>query len=122
MSLKAIEALLSWAVSDTLAKAGAQVIMVPANFTLNTGKDHWEVLLRARAIETQCYVVASAQTGRFKEGDATRFTWGHSMIVDPWGHVLAQAQDTTGHATATLDFDYQADVRDRIPVSTHRVL
>lgn len=105
-----------------LAKAGAQVIMAPAAFTLNTGKDHWEVLVRARAIETQCYVVAPAHCGKFKEDGASRYTWGHSMIVDPWGHILAQTQDTVGHATATLDLAYQADVRDRIPVANHRVL
>lgn len=105
-----------------LAKAGADVIMVPAAFTLNTGKDHWEVLLRARAIETQCYIVASAQTGRFLEAGKPRDTWGHSMIVDPWGHILAQAQDGPGFTTARLDPDYQADVRARIPVANHRVL
>jgi len=105
-----------------LADKGAQVIMVPAAFTLATGKDHWEVLLRARAIETETYVVAADQVGQYLEGNARRFTWGHSMIVDPWGHVLAQAQDRTGHATATLDCAYLDTVRQRIPVHRHRRL
>lgn len=105
-----------------LADAGAQVIMVPAAFTLQTGKDHWEVLLRARAIETQCYLVAAAQTGTYMEGNDERATWGHSMIVSPWGHLLAQVGEGTGHATAAVDTDYQDAVRARLPVHRHRVL
>ena len=105
-----------------LAEAGANVIMVPAAFTLQTGKDHWEVLLRARAIETQTYVVAAAQTGTYHEGNDERASWGHSMIVDPWGHILAQAREGTGHATATVEQDYLDQVRQRIPVAQHRVL
>ncbi len=105
-----------------LAEAGAQVIMVPAAFTLQTGKDHWEPLLRARAIETQTYVVAAAQTGTYHEGNDERASWGHSMIVDPWGHILAQAREGTGHATATVELDYLDTVRQRIPVAQHRVL
>ncbi|MDA0786641.1 MAG: carbon-nitrogen hydrolase family protein [Proteobacteria bacterium] len=105
-----------------LAEAGADVIMVPAAFTLPTGKDHWEVLLRARAIETQTFVVAAAQTGTYREGNDERASWGHSMVVDPWGHILAQARDGTGHATATVELDYLELVRQRIPVADHRVL
>ncbi|MEP4379104.1 MAG: carbon-nitrogen hydrolase family protein [Alphaproteobacteria bacterium] len=105
-----------------LAEAGADVIMVPAAFTLQTGKDHWEVLLRARAIETQTYMVAAAQTGTYHEGNDERASWGHSMIVDPWGHILAQAREGTGHATATVEPAYAAQVRQRIPVAEHRVL
>jgi predicted amidohydrolase len=105
-----------------LAEAGANVIMVPAAFTLQTGKDHWEVLLRARAIETQTYVVAAAQTGTYHEGSDERASWGHSMIVDPWGHILAQAREGTGHATATVELEYADQVRQRIPVTQHRVL
>jgi predicted amidohydrolase len=105
-----------------LAEAGADVIMVPAAFTLQTGKDHWEVLLRARAIETQTFVVAPAQTGSYFEGNDERTSWGHSMIVNPWGHVLAQAAEGTGHTSADIDPDYLKTVRTRIPVASHRVL
>jgi len=105
-----------------LAEAGADVIMVPAAFTLQTGKDHWEVLLRARAIETQTYLVAAAQTGTYFEGNDERASWGHSMIVNPWGHMIAQAGEGTGHASAEIDRDYISIVRARIPVAQHRVL
>lgn len=105
-----------------LAEAGANVVMVPAAFTLQTGKDHWEVLLRARAIETQTFVVAAAQTGTYHEGNDERASWGHSMIVDPWGHILAQAREGTGHASATVELEYLEQVRQRIPVADHRVL
>ncbi|MBT5570229.1 MAG: carbon-nitrogen hydrolase family protein [Alphaproteobacteria bacterium] len=105
-----------------LAEAGADVIMVPAAFTLQTGKDHWEVLLRARAIETQTYIVAAAQTGSYFEGNDERVSWGHSMIVNPWGHMIAQAGEGVGHTSAALDLDYLSTVRARIPVAQHRVL
>lgn len=105
-----------------LAQMGAQVIMAPAAFTLQTGKDHWEVLLRARAIETQTYVAASAQWGPHLAGNDIRYSWGHSMIVDPWGHVVAQAQDSTGFTTARIDMAYLAKVRANVPVHQHRVL
>ncbi len=105
-----------------LAARGAQVIMVPAAFTLQTGKDHWEVLLRSRAIETETYVAASAQWGAYPSGNEIRSCWGHSMIVDPWGHVLAQAQDSVGFATARIDLAYLGQVRQNIPVHEHRVL
>ena len=105
-----------------LAEAGAQVVMVPAAFTLQTGKDHWEVLLRARAIETETYIVAAAQVGSYMDGNDQRTSWGHSMIVDPWGHILAQAQDRPGHASASVDLGYLDTVRTRIPVHNHRVL
>lgn len=105
-----------------LADKGARVIVVPAAFTLQTGKDHWEVLLRARAIETQTYIVAAGQWGRFTQPDGDRHVWGHSMIIDPWGHVLAQAQDTVGWTTARLDFAYQDKIRTNLPVHEHHVL
>jgi deaminated glutathione amidase len=105
-----------------LAEAGADVFMVPAAFTLQTGKDHWKVLLRARAIETQTYVVAAAQTGTYFEGNDERASWGHSMIVNPWGHMIAQAGEGTGHASAEIERDYISIVRARIPVAQHRVL
>ena len=75
-----------------LAKKNADLIMIPAAFTLQTGKDHWSTLIKARAIETQAYVLAPAQCGEYPDGKGgLRQTWGHSMIVDPWGHIIAQA-------------------------------
>jgi predicted amidohydrolase len=103
-----------------LAQKGAQVIVLPASFTFQTGADHWEVLLRARAIETQCYVVAAGQTGSFDGGKYV--TFGHSMIVDPWGGIVAQTSNKIGHACAALDFDYLRTVRERMPVREHDVL
>ena len=100
-----------------LAKRGAQVLLVPAAFTLTTGKEHWEALLRARAIETQCYVAAAAQTGHHNE---KRDTFGHAMIVDPWGTVVAQCRDGTGIAVAEVDLAFIESVRARIPVWQHR--
>jgi nitrilase len=105
---------------QALAKRGAEIIVVPSAFTLQTGKDHWEPLLRARAIETETYVLAAAQTGSFANG--TRTHYGHSLVADPWGHVIARAQDTVGFVTARLDFGLLRDVRQRIPVAQHKVL
>ncbi len=102
-----------------LADAGAQLIVMPSAFLQTTGMDHWEVLLRARAIENQCYVAAPNHIGSIDAGQAM---FGHSMIVDPWGLVVAQMSNQEGFATATLDFDYLEAVRRRIPVHTHRVL
>ena len=102
-----------------LAKAGAKVILVPSNFTLQTGKDHWEVLLRARAIETQTYVLAPAMWGRYGQG---RMSYGHSLIADPWGHVIAKAQDRVGYISARLDLEEVERVRRRMPCAEHRVL
>lgn len=105
-----------------LAAKGAQVLMVPAAFTLQTGKDHWEVLLRARAIENACWVVAAAQVGTYPTPKEPRACWGHSMIVDPWGHVVARVTDRPGIATARVDLGYLTKVREMIPVHQHRVL
>ncbi len=105
---------------QALAKAAVQVLMVPAAFTLLTGKDHWEVLLRARAIETECYVVAPAQWGPYP-GDKGA-SYGHSMIVDPWGQVVCRIPEGDGFATARLDPVYLETVRRRIPVAMHKVL
>jgi deaminated glutathione amidase len=106
-----------------LRRRQVDLIMLPAAFTLQTGKDHWEVLLRARAIETQCWFAAPACTGphRGTKGDV-RFTYGHSMIVDPWGHVVAKASDGPGWATATIDKAQTARVRADMPVLEHRRL
>ena len=96
-----------------LGKAGAEIIAVPAAFTVPTGQAHWEVLLRARAIENGAYVIAPAQGGRHEDG---RATWGHSMIVDPWGKVLAKLDhDEPGFICADIDLDHVADARAKIP-------
>ena len=102
-----------------LSAEGVRIVTVPAAFTLTTGKDHWHVLLRARAIENQVYVLAPAQHGRHPRN---RQTYGKSIIVDPWGDVLAQAAEGEGWATATLDFAAQDRVRASLPCLTHRRL
>ena len=100
-----------------LAKAGAVMIAVPAAFTVPTGEAHWETLLRARAIETGCYVLAPAQAGEHEDG---RRTWGHSMVVAPWGEVLARLDDDEpGVLFATLDLDAVAKARAAVPQLTH---
>jgi nitrilase len=103
-----------------LRRMGAEVILVPSNFTLQTGKDHWEALLRARAIETQCWIVAAASHGSYEERGATRQVYGHSLIVDPWGHVVARCSDGVGFATARCDPAVTARVRRDMPVLEHR--
>lgn len=102
-----------------LVDHGAEVITVPAAFTLYTGKDHWHPLLRARAIESQCYVVAAAQWGKHP---GNRATFGHALIVDPWGTVVAEASDTIGIASAEVDLAFLREVRARVPSLTHRRL
>jgi deaminated glutathione amidase len=100
-----------------LALRGARVITVPSAFTERTGRDHWEVLIRARAIENQVFVVAAGQIG---SAPPNYRSYGRSMIVDPWGVVLAQAADTECFVSADLDFALQDDVRDRLPSLRHR--
>jgi deaminated glutathione amidase len=100
-----------------LTAAGSQIVTVPAAFTLTTGKDHWEVLLRARAIENQVYVLAAAQHGKHPRG---RMTYGKSMIIDPWGDVIANVGEGEGVATATLRLDYLSRVRQSLPCLSHR--
>lgn len=99
-----------------LARAGAATLSVPAAFTVPTGSAHWHILLRARAIETGCFVIAPAQTGEHEGG---RRTWGHSLIVDPWGEVLVDAGGEPGFAVADLDLDRVAEARARIPALEH---
>jgi deaminated glutathione amidase len=106
---------------QALAEKGAQVIALPAAFTLQTGKDHWETLLRARAIETEAYVCASAQTGSFTVGNEQRQTYGHSLVADPWGHVVAKASDGVGLVSTRLDMTQLERVRRLIPVAQHKV-
>ena len=102
-----------------LTKDGARVLAVPSAFTERTGKDHWEVLLRARAIENLAYVVAPAQVGIHGKGRASH---GHALIADPWGAVIAQVADGEGLAVAELDFDRQDRLRRELPALGHRRL
>jgi len=99
-----------------LAIAGAQVIAVPAAFTKITGEAHWHILLRARAIETGCFVIAPAQGGKHQDG---RETFGHSLIIDPWGEVLAEGGVEPGVIAATLDLAKVDEVRGKIPSLSH---
>ena len=99
-----------------LARRGARVLAVPSAFTERTGKDHWEVLLRARAIENLAFVFAPAQAGVHGKGRASH---GHAMIVDPWGSVLAQVADGEGVAVAELDLDRQDRLRRELPALDH---
>jgi predicted amidohydrolase len=103
-----------------LTERGALLLTVPANFTLLTGMAHWEPLLRARAIENQCFVLAAGQHGF--PGGGRKPSYGHSMIIDPWGVVLAEAPDGDGVIVAELDLDAQRDIRERLPALRHRTL
>jgi len=99
-----------------LAHAGAVMLTVPAAFTVPTGQAHWHVLLRARAIETGCYVFAPAQTGEHAEG---RLTYGHSLIISPWGEVLADAGEKPGFIVADVDLDQVHKARSMVPALRH---
>ena len=101
------------------AAAPCDLIAVPSAFTYTTGRAHWELLLRARAVENQCYVIAPAQGGRHENG---RRTWGHSMVVDPWGEVLACREEGEGVVLADLDAARIAAVRQQLPALAHRRL
>lgn len=102
-----------------LLGGGAEILTVPSAFTMVTGEAHWEVLLRARAIENQCYVLAANHGGVH---NAKRETFGHSMIVDPWGRVLAQVDKGEGFACAQIDLDALHELRAKMPVQSHRRL
>lgn len=101
---------------SALRAQGANVIVVPAAFTAVTGRAHWEVLLRARAIENQCWIIAANQCGIHPCG---RETWGHSMVVSPWGEIQGQLGDKIGTITAELNFDVVEEVRQSMPVAKH---
>lgn len=101
------------------AAQGAELLLVPSAFTHTTGQAHWEVLLRARAIENLAYVLAPAQGGEHASG---RRTWGHSLLVDPWGQVLAQRAEGAGLVLGELDPQRQAELRRQLPALQHRVL
>ncbi|KKO62485.1 2-oxoglutaramate amidase [Janthinobacterium sp. KBS0711] len=101
------------------AMGDCALIVVPAAFTHTTGSAHWEVLLRARAIENQCYVLASAQGGLHPNG---RRTWGHSMLIDPWGEVIAVLPEGEGVVSGEIDLVFLAGVRESLPALTHRTM
>lgn len=105
------------ALFQRLSEAGAEVISLPAAFTVPTGKAHWQVLLRARAIESELFIIAAAQAGRHEDG---RETYGHSLVADPWGELIVEMGDEPGLAFAEIDLARIADVRARIPVLAHR--
>lgn len=100
----------------TLAQSGARFIAIPAAFTKTTGEAHWHTLIRARAIETQCYIFAAAQGGRHEHG---RDTYGHSLIVSPWGEILAEAGTEPGVVMARIDLSAQDEIRQRVPSLRH---
>lgn len=100
-----------------LTNAGAEILSIPAAFTVPTGKAHWHVLLRARAIEAGAFVIAAAQSGAHEDG---RATYGHSLVVDPWGEVLLDMGEGEGVGFADLDMDRLADVRARVPALKNR--
>lgn len=103
-----------------MANKGAQIITLPSAFTMKTGKAHWEILLRARAIENFTYIVAAAQGGTHENG---RDTYGHSMIIEPWGEVMvAQDQSVPGVIYADIDLNHLEDIRKQIPVLNHQRL
>ncbi len=99
------------------AMGPATLLVVPAAFTYTTGQAHWEILLRARAIENQCYVLASAQGGAHQNG---RRTWGHSMLINPWGEIIACLPEGEGVVAGELDLNLLAQVRENLPALKHR--
>ena len=105
------------ALFERLSEAGAEVISVPAAFTVPTGRAHWEILLRARAIEAGLFVVAAAQGGEHEDG---RKTYGHSLVIDPWGEVLLDAGEQGGVHFAEIDLGRISEVRSRLPALKHR--
>jgi predicted amidohydrolase len=100
-----------------MTNAGATILLAPAAFTVPTGQAHWHVLLRARAIEAGCFVIATAQTGQHEDG---RTTYGHSVVIDPWGDVLLDMGDEAGLGLADIDLSRIGDVRGRVPALANR--
>lgn len=107
-----------------LRRAGAELIFLPSNFAMQTGKDHWDVLIRARAIDSQCWIAAPATTGKYSADGAgdVRWAYGHSLLCDPWGHVIAKVSDGVGWATARIDPTVTGRVRRDMPLLEHRRL
>ncbi|HEY4358616.1 MAG TPA: carbon-nitrogen hydrolase family protein [Acidobacteriaceae bacterium] len=106
-----------------LRRAGVELIVLPSAFTLQTGRDHWEVLLRARAIDTQCWIAAAAMWGSHLDAEGqNRYTFGHSLLVDPWGQVVCCAPDGTGWVTGSLESARTEQIRAAMPVMRHRTV
>ncbi len=106
-----------------LRRRGAELIFLPSAFTVATGRDHWEVLIRARAIETQCWIAAPATWGQHRDAKGEpRFTYGHSLICDPWGAIVAKVSDGLGWTTARIDPALTRRTRANMPVLEHRRL
>ena len=106
----------------SLVNQGVKIIMLPAAFSSKTGKDHWDILCQARAIETQCYLVAPAQCGTFIDDGVKKYFWGHSVVVDPWGKIITQASDDSCFIHADLDIDYVDSIRKQHQLHSHRRL
>ncbi|HDY93615.1 MAG TPA: carbon-nitrogen hydrolase family protein, partial [Pseudoalteromonas sp.] len=102
---------------NELVRQGADIILVPSAFTVPTGQAHWQPLLTARAIETQCYVVAAAQHGTHENG---RQTYGHSIIISPWGNILSELPTGTGFISCSADLDQLQKIRRDMPVQSHQ--
>ncbi len=105
------------ALFDALGRAHCDMIALPSAFTVPTGREHWRVLIRARAIESACFMIAPAQTGSHEDG---RTTYGHSLVVDPWGRVVLDMGEEAGLGFADIDLQLVADTRAQIPVLDHR--
>lgn len=101
----------------SLADRGVEIVAIPAAFTATTGRGHWETLIRARAIENQCFVLAADQFGEAEPGYGF---WGHSMIIDPWGEIIASVEEGEGFAVATIDRERMLAVRSDLPALRHR--
>jgi nitrilase len=101
------------------AMGSCSLLVVPAAFTYTTGQAHWEILLRARAVENQCYVLAAAQGGKHVNG---RRTWGHSMLIDPWGEIVSVLAEGEGVVSGEIRLDHLAQVRENLPALKHRTL
>jgi predicted amidohydrolase len=104
-----------------LCQMGAEILCVPSAFTLHTGRDHWHVLLRARAIENQCWVLAPGQWGPHDD-EGLRRSYGHSLIIDPWGTIVAECGDGEGFCIAEIDLEKSARIQAQIPMESNRVL
>ena len=105
-----------------LREEGAEMIAVPSAFTYKTGSAHWAILLKARAIETQCFVLASNQCGEhpLQDSGLPRKTWGHSMIIDPWGEILCELNNQPGICSTSLDFEKMRSIRQAMPIMQHK--
>ncbi|MFV0431310.1 MAG: carbon-nitrogen hydrolase family protein [Alphaproteobacteria bacterium] len=104
---------------QSLREKGAHIIVIPSAFTLQTGMEHWEVLLRARAIENQCFIIAPNQTGMHDNGK--RSSYGQTMIIDPWGQVIARRAGGIGAVVSRLDIEYLQRIRTAMPVQSHKI-